>query len=168
MKQLFQKDFFESNEEPKRFVEPKAEDDEGFDIEKRCLRDIANYINDKGGFRLMEAKNKLDRFLNDMKAQIFITKVSDVGPAGVEQDDSLAECIRRIAASCLTGADRSLANAVDLICNRDYRTLAVIKKSSWDELRLVEPQLSVEEKAEATGISLEEYRKICVMTEKLR
>ena len=167
MKQLFQRDFFEGNEEPKRFVEPKSEDDDGFSIENRCPRDLADFINEKGGLKLMGARTKLDRFLNDMKAQIFISKVFDAGVEGVEADNDLAERIRSIAASCLTGADRSLANAISLVCNRDYRTLAVIKKRSWQELGLDEPQLTVEERAEGTGIPLEEYRKIEALEAKL-
>ena len=55
MKQLFQKDFFEGNEEPKRFTEPKNEDDEAFKIENRCPKDLANYINSKGGQLLLSA-----------------------------------------------------------------------------------------------------------------
>jgi len=57
---------------------------------------------------------------------------------------------------------------VQLISNRDYRTIAVIKSSSWEDLGLEEPQLTVEEKAEGIGMPVEDYRKIAMLTEQFR
>ena len=60
IKQLFPKDFFENSSEPKRFKEPMGESDDAFKIENRCPKDLADYINGKGGWPLQESKRKVE------------------------------------------------------------------------------------------------------------
>ena len=43
--------------------------------------------------------------------------------------------------------------------NREYRTLAVIRQSSWEQLGLSRPELTMEEKSEITGLSVDELNK---------
>lgn len=45
---------------------------------------------------------------------------------------------------------------------------ALRQTETWEELGLKEPELTVEEKAEGTGIPLEDYLKICEFGEKLK
>ena len=72
MMSLFDKDSLEKNQEPIRFTAPESEDDEAFDIEKRCAKDLANFINGKGGLQFFMTNCKLERFMCEMKAQMFI------------------------------------------------------------------------------------------------
>ena len=66
----------------------------------------------------------------------------------------------RIAQESLPVIDRSLDRARPYIVNRDYRTVAVIRDSDWEQLGLKEPEISIEEKSAVTGISVEEYKRI--------
>ena len=43
--------------------------------------------------------------------------------------------------------------------NREYRTLAAIRQSSWEQLGLSKPELTMEEKSEITGLSVDELKK---------
>lgn len=137
MKTLFNKDYFEQHVKHERFEMMKDESDEGFEINSRCPRDLANYINSKGGLRLLKAKQQLQGFMNDMKAQMLIAQLMDAGQ--LDSESALASRVRLIADKSLTGADKALANATHLIISRDYRTMAAIKKSSWEALGLEQP-----------------------------
>ena len=56
----------------------------------------------------------------------FIAKIEQAGEA-VYDDQKLDQEIRRIADKSLKGASKSLANAIPLIVNRDYRTQEAIR-----------------------------------------
>ena len=73
-----------------------------------------------------------------------------------------------IAMKSLNGADRSVASAIPFIISRDYRTLAAIKTTSWEDLGLEQPVLTMEEKSEVTGLSVEEYKAIAEAANKAK
>ena len=50
----------------------------------------------------------------------------------------------------------SLSNAVPAICTRRFKVVTSIQESSWADLGLEEPELSLEEKAEIAEISMSE------------
>ena len=76
--------------------------------------------------------------------------------------------IRQVAMKSLSGADRSVLNAISYILSRDYRALAAIKASSWETLGLEQPVLTIEEKSEITGISVDEYKAIAEAANKAK
>lgn len=108
MKSLFPKDFV-LNDQKQRFAEVKPEDDSSFNEKNRCPRDVADYINQNGGHKIFTANRKLEVHMSLLKAQMLIQKVKDMG--ATESEAALAEIIRKIAMKCLSGADRSVANA---------------------------------------------------------
>ena len=73
-----------------------------------------------------------------------------------------------IAMKSLNGADRSVASAIPFIISRDYRTLAAIKTTSWEDLGLEQPVLTMEEKSEVTGLSVDEYKAIAEAANKAK
>ena len=119
MKSLFPKDFI-LNEQKQRFYEKKEENDESFHEKNRCPRDVANYINSHGGYRIFTANRKLEIHMNTIKTQMFIQKIQEAGNIQVESD--LAKIIVTIALKSLSSAERSVANATQCIISRDYRT----------------------------------------------
>ena len=143
--------------ERQRFSGSVGESEDDFAIDSNCPRDLANYINKNGGHRAFTAKQKLKHYLNDMKAQMLVQKITEAGD--VSSDATLTALIRSILSRCRMGAV-SLAKSIELLVNRDYRALAVIKNSTWEELGLEEPELTLDEKAEITGLTVEEYKKI--------
>ena len=66
MKSLFPKDHF-AKDESIRFEPPKSEGEEIFKIHDNCPKDLANYINSKGGSQVFQAKQKISNFKNKMK-----------------------------------------------------------------------------------------------------
>ena len=89
---------------------------------------------------------------------MYIAKIRNVGE-NIESSSDLAQEIRQIT-EALTGADRQIKNAIQHILNRDYRTISAIMKCTWEQLGLDEPQYTLEDKSEITGISVEEYKQI--------
>ena len=91
---------------------------------------------------------------------MYIAKIRNVGE-NIEPSSDLAQEIRQITES-LTGADRQIKNAIQHILNRDYRIVSAIMRCTWEQLGLDEPQYTLEEKSEITGISVEEYKEIAL------
>ena len=89
---------------------------------------------------------------------MYIAKIRNVGE-NIETSSDLAQEIRQIT-EALIGADRQIKNAIQHILNRDYRIISAIMKCTWEQLGLDEPQYTLEDKSEITGISVEEYQKI--------
>ena len=78
MKSLFPKDFV-LNDQKQRFADRIEEDESRFDVKNRCPRDVANYINSHGGYRIFTANRKLEIHLNTIKTQMFIEKIQNAG-----------------------------------------------------------------------------------------
>ena len=89
---------------------------------------------------------------------MYIAKIRNVGE-NIEPSSDLAQEIRQIT-EALTGADRQIKNAIQHILNRDYRIISAIMKCTWEQLGLDEPQYTIEDKSEITGISVEELQQI--------
>ena len=49
-----------------------------------------------------------------------------------------------------------MAEATNIIKSRKFRVIAEIKKRSWEDLGLVQPEITEEEELEATGLTVDE------------
>ena len=78
-------------------------------MKNRCPRDVADYINSQGGYKIFTANRKLEIHMNTMKTQMFIQKIQEAGNIQVESD--LAKIIIAIALKSLSSAERSVAIA---------------------------------------------------------
>lgn len=102
---------------------------------------------------------KLERYYNELKVINFIQRIEAAGD-NIYDNQELDQVIRKIVERSLKGSSRSLANAIPLIVNREYRTLAAIRKSSWEQLGLTKPEITSEEKCQITGLTLDDFKKI--------
>ena len=87
---------------------------------------------------------------------MFIQRLKEAGE--LQDGSQMAATVQKIASASLQGSEKSLLRAKQAILNRHYRTIGSIRKSSWEELGIQMPELTIEEKCEITGLSLEEYR----------
>mmetsp|Transcript_23102 Transcript_23102/g.28649 ORF Transcript_23102/g.28649 Transcript_23102/m.28649 type:complete len:80 (+) Transcript_23102:1829-2068(+) len=75
-------------------------------------------------------------------------------------DDSceLATLIKKLTRST-AHMQPSLEQAVQILSERRFRAVALIKSTSWEELGIAEPKLSREEMATICGLTKEEFDK---------
>ena len=76
----------------------------------------------------------------------------------IDEGSDLAKLLRDVTRTTLH-ATPSLQEAAQIVVSRRYRAVSLIRKLSWAELGIAEPELSREEKAAIGGLTIEELDK---------
>ena len=87
--------------------------------------------------------------LKYQKMVLLIEKINQAGD-NIDSDKQLTDLIRSILSQCRLGSV-SLANSIELIKSRDYRTDYVIQNTPWSKLGIKEHVFNQEERSYITG-----------------
>ena len=128
-------------------------------------QDIASYINRRGGKQVVFGRIKMNSVLNHYKVILFIQKIRSAGQIDPKSD--LANLIRKVTEPVLKNLN-SLENAVNMITSKKLQAVTAIYNTSWEELGLKQPVLSLEERQKIMGITIEEMQEIAKASMKLQ
>lgn len=123
------------------------------------LHDIANYINTQGGELIVNGRLLMKNHMDDLKVLNLTEKITETD--NIDADSDLATVITKVAQSA-TGKGCSLQDAMTAIIEMNYKVVHAIKSSSWEDLGLQQPMLTLQERCKILELTPKEMKKLAL------
>ena len=119
-------------------------------------QDIASIINNHGGAIKFQIDQRIRQSLDTEKVAILIRRLDVEGLP--EENSPFAELLRNLSRTTLHKTP-TLDEAAEVIKQRAYKAVELIKKLTWEELGASEPQLSREDMTAVADVTMEQLDK---------